>query len=245
MILRRIVEHVRTQNWTAIGIDFVIVVLGVFMGIQLGNWNEARADDELLKSQLDSFRTELIMARSDLDDLEDYYTARSNAAAELRTRLATDEPPLTEDAFGRLAFSAIRDFQFNILYRNFEELSSSGALARISDGALRDLVFRWDNELAAIRNVDVTGEEFRATTILPSYSSTTVFGNAYQQYEPYEDIITRADRFEFDVDAIRANLEFDNALALRHVLMVQKLERLRAFRITSEELIAALEEGAP
>ncbi len=45
MILRRIVEHVRTQNWTAIGIDFVIVVLGVFMGIQLGNWNETRAEE--------------------------------------------------------------------------------------------------------------------------------------------------------------------------------------------------------
>jgi len=42
MILRRVIEHVRTQNWTAIAIDFVIVVVGVFMGIQLGNWNEAR-----------------------------------------------------------------------------------------------------------------------------------------------------------------------------------------------------------
>ncbi len=29
MILRRIITHVREQNWTAIGIDFVIVVVGV------------------------------------------------------------------------------------------------------------------------------------------------------------------------------------------------------------------------
>lgn len=42
MILRRITQHVREQNWTAIAIDFVIVVTGVFLGIQLGNWNEAR-----------------------------------------------------------------------------------------------------------------------------------------------------------------------------------------------------------
>ena len=39
MILRRITQHVRDQNWTAIAIDFVIVVTGVFLGIQLGNWN--------------------------------------------------------------------------------------------------------------------------------------------------------------------------------------------------------------
>ncbi|MEM1269249.1 MAG: hypothetical protein AAGI08_04285 [Bacteroidota bacterium] len=44
MILRRITQHVKDQNWTAIAIDFVIVVLGVFLGIQLGNWNESRAE---------------------------------------------------------------------------------------------------------------------------------------------------------------------------------------------------------
>jgi large conductance mechanosensitive channel len=31
MILRRIAEHVKAQNWIAIGIDFVIVALVVFL----------------------------------------------------------------------------------------------------------------------------------------------------------------------------------------------------------------------
>lgn len=44
MILRRIIEHVQAQNWTAIALDFVIVVVGVFIGIQVSNWNESRAD---------------------------------------------------------------------------------------------------------------------------------------------------------------------------------------------------------
>jgi hypothetical protein len=42
MLLRRIIEHVKVQNWTAIVIDFVIVVVGVFIGIQVSNWNEGR-----------------------------------------------------------------------------------------------------------------------------------------------------------------------------------------------------------
>ena len=42
MRLRRITEHVKTQNWFAVGLDFVIVVGGVFIGIQVSNWNEAR-----------------------------------------------------------------------------------------------------------------------------------------------------------------------------------------------------------
>jgi hypothetical protein len=37
--------HFRKQEWTAIGIDFVIVVI-VVVGIQLGNWCEAQAHPE-------------------------------------------------------------------------------------------------------------------------------------------------------------------------------------------------------
>jgi hypothetical protein len=44
MLLRRLIQHVREQNWTAIGIEFVIVVVGVFVGIEVSNWNQERAD---------------------------------------------------------------------------------------------------------------------------------------------------------------------------------------------------------
>jgi large-conductance mechanosensitive channel len=30
------------QNWLAVFIDFVIVVIGVFIGIQVANWNDER-----------------------------------------------------------------------------------------------------------------------------------------------------------------------------------------------------------
>ena len=73
MLLRRVIDHVRTQNWTAIGIDFVIVVVGVFIGLQVQEWSAARDDDERLKSQLNSFRTELIMARSELQKAREKY----------------------------------------------------------------------------------------------------------------------------------------------------------------------------
>ena len=33
MILRRVIAHFRKQEWTAIALDFIIVVLGVFVGM--------------------------------------------------------------------------------------------------------------------------------------------------------------------------------------------------------------------
>ena len=44
MLLRRVTKHVKDQNWFAVGLDFVIVVIGVFIGIQVANWNETRQD---------------------------------------------------------------------------------------------------------------------------------------------------------------------------------------------------------
>ena len=44
MIFRRLARHLREQNWTAIFIEFVLLVLGVFLGIQVANWNSDAID---------------------------------------------------------------------------------------------------------------------------------------------------------------------------------------------------------
>ena len=38
MILRSVMKHVRDQNWFAVVLDFLIVVFGVFIGLQVQNW---------------------------------------------------------------------------------------------------------------------------------------------------------------------------------------------------------------
>jgi len=40
MLLRSVIKHVKTQNWFAVILDFFIVIIGVFIGIQVANWNE-------------------------------------------------------------------------------------------------------------------------------------------------------------------------------------------------------------
>lgn len=39
MLFRRIKSHIEKENWFAVFIDFCIVVIGVFIGIQVANWN--------------------------------------------------------------------------------------------------------------------------------------------------------------------------------------------------------------
>lgn len=44
MLLRRVMKPVQDQNWVTVGVDFLIVVIGIFIGIQAANWNAARED---------------------------------------------------------------------------------------------------------------------------------------------------------------------------------------------------------
>jgi hypothetical protein len=75
MILRRVIGHFRKQEWTAIFLDFVIVVLGVFLGMEVSDWNAARAaranEFAFLQAVSDDLRQEIDDTRGYLATLSD------------------------------------------------------------------------------------------------------------------------------------------------------------------------------
>ena len=56
MILRRLTQHLKQQHWTGVFIELVIVILGVFIGMQVQDWNAARIARADLNQQLISLR---------------------------------------------------------------------------------------------------------------------------------------------------------------------------------------------
>ena len=100
MILRRVIAHFRKQEWTAIAIDFLIVVVGVFIGIQVSNWNEARGDRAHEALYLSYLADDL---QNDIDEI-DYVISltewRMSALAAVITQ-ATGEPMPTVRATPR------------------------------------------------------------------------------------------------------------------------------------------------
>ena len=59
MILRRIAQSIRSRDWFTFSIEFAIVVAGVFIGIQVANWNEARKLAAQESSYLEQLREEI------------------------------------------------------------------------------------------------------------------------------------------------------------------------------------------
>ena len=63
MIPRRLYEHVKTHNWFAVAIDFVIVVVGVFIGIQVANWNDERKERHAAGMYIERIREDLAISK--------------------------------------------------------------------------------------------------------------------------------------------------------------------------------------
>lgn len=105
MILRRLSQSLKEQNWTAIWIEFMLLVAGVFLGIQVANWNEAQTFDALERDHLRNLRTEIENDIETSNAKKNFYTDVNAAGERALAFLEKDEP-----CTGNQCWSLLVDF---------------------------------------------------------------------------------------------------------------------------------------
>lgn len=229
MILRRIIAHFRKQEWTAIGIDFLIVVVGVLVATEVSNWNATR----LMRQQGAEFGERLV---TDLREeawghqlYVEYYgevltnAERALAVLERRTN-ASDEA---------LLIAAYRATQYKRNTRRratYDELTSTGAIGLIEDAELRGTAMRvftaqLMNELA-VGEISQYRERFRM--IVPTEAQSAVAdacGDRIPIVGDYNSIVDSLD-YECSLDLSPSALR-ESAAALRADQTLLMLLRLR------------------
>lgn len=147
MLLRRVIEHVKAQNWTAVALDFVIVVVGVFIGIQVSNWNDARAD----KAQEAAILAQLNAEFSEIHEaLERQIRIRQGYVEDLGNLIAGLEGtgPMPEDQTIKRALIALRSTgRRPAQSAAYLQLTSNGELARLSNEDLKQALIRYHARL--------------------------------------------------------------------------------------------------
>ena len=59
MLLRKITKHVKDQNWFAVFIDFLIVVMGILLAFQITEWGDQQAEKRSLNVALERLHDEI------------------------------------------------------------------------------------------------------------------------------------------------------------------------------------------
>lgn len=134
MIPRGVAQHMKQQHWTGVFIELVIVILGVFIGIQVSNWNQAREDARLgqdyVRRLVFDLQGDLVKAREQTVYYENVLQAVQHTAELLK---APDSDPKD------LVISAYRATE--VIYRpanlaTWNQIVSSGHLELLPKGAV-------------------------------------------------------------------------------------------------------------
>ena len=150
MILRRITEHVTTLNWFAVGIDFVIVVVGVFIGIQVSNWNGLRVDRLRADNYMERIHSDFQLISDRLKGNIAEFDQALQSVEHIRNEIDA-RPSLTGEQASsfRLALNDI-DASSIPAWRSatYIEMQSAGVLDLIENARLKQALVDYDQRAA-------------------------------------------------------------------------------------------------
>ena len=211
MLLRRVMQHVRDQNWFAVGIDFLIVVTGVFIGIQVANWNAALQEHRRESLILDRLKADFQIIEHEAEVSVAFHQRNLDGLQTVIETLASGVLQADEEASFR---SGLR---YSYTHRNatgrsatFIEVLSSGQVSLLRDEGLRTALIAYDNNVQQSEQVFMQirmhqSAHIAAFTIRFDYEipARVIFEkDGTGQYQPVGD---------FDLDGMLTDLAFKNA----------------------------------
>jgi hypothetical protein len=142
MILRRVINNLKSQNWVGLSLELIVLVAGVFLGLQVDDWNEGRKDRAEEKLYLERLHEELVVDIAAKQD-ETISTARraEYLSQTLAILLGGDElSALTDKHCNSLTVSHMLRWT-PIELAVLDEMTVSGYLSGLSDASLRQALF--------------------------------------------------------------------------------------------------------
>ena len=135
MLFRRIKAHIEKENWFAVFIDFLIVVVGILIAFQITNWSEQRKIDGETIEFTHKLKSDLSEEAWMYEFAIEYYTdARDNAVRVVDALEGKSE--VSDEA---LVIAAYRATQYTPIDRRrstYDELTATGRISLINDTEL-------------------------------------------------------------------------------------------------------------
>jgi len=239
MLLRRISSHVRAENWFAVFLDLIVVVVGLFIGLQVDTWWEGRKEARLEGAYLLEIQEDFELNKLLLEEMTVRLERiiRSMLVLQEQSALASPSLPVAElnEHFGDVSWMAT----FIPVNRAYSNLTGSGDLKLIQSRPLK-------NALA---------EYYSAAKVAVLVQNTHEM-ELVQVFEPYivENLdylavaINRVDDFplpppadEASILKVLATRKFRNILVQKWVITTDLLNQSRGMMERTNNVLRLLE----
>lgn len=157
MLLRRMIAHVRSQDWLAVFLDFVIVVVGILIAFQITEWSNARSDQAKERVYLARLDAEMDVILERLQTGVEV-ARQSSEGTEYLISLVENGPgqPL-EAGEEEQVRQALRNLRAGRVPAGspaaFRQMVSNGELTLLQSDDLRDALFAYDEFATIAREV--------------------------------------------------------------------------------------------
>ena len=214
MIFRRVKAHIEKENWFAVFIDFIIVVFGVFIGIQVANWNAEQVANSQLDQQLVSFRVELEKNRVHFKEYQQSLIEQMDDVAFIRTAFKNDIKDIDPQTIDYKLLNIQRYKIFSPETYAMDELTQTGGLRSVKNSTILAAIDEWGNELTQVRRGYADGLNQRDNVLNPFMMTSIAYGPLLEQSELIGHKIT-VSKFRNNLAELAASREFDNQIVYR------------------------------
>lgn len=236
MIIKRLAKTLRSQDWAAFSIEFIIVLLGVFLALQAEDWNQERKDRQLEQIYISRLTDEMKANYEILADHEKIY--------EEKVWFILDLPNLNiQDAYQ----SDPAEFMYQVDYstyvqipnlraETYQELESSGRLVLLRDTQLRSAIAGIVNDYRSTQSVFIEP--------IGNYRQVlfeTVPGRSFYNYRIGAELEDASEIVEA-IDTFRSDLRFSAAANAEVAYGSDMLFYIREFKQRTEEILSILQE---
>ena len=155
MVVHRIRDHVRAHHWFATGVDLIIVILGVFIGIEAANWNASRQDRQAEQRYYEQIIGDLDSDLQTSRDAKRFANENDEAADFVLAALANESAARRDPA--QLAKSIVfAGYLFFPLPSRptYDELISTGNLRLLRDPEVKKAISNYYEESESNRQWD-------------------------------------------------------------------------------------------
>lgn len=149
MLTSKIIKHFKHQDWGVAFIDFIVVVLGIFVAIQVNSWNEERINSKKESIILEQLYSEV---SKNVGHIKLLVNVHKNRAAGLDYVVKGVIDGSIEPNSSKAQDPVISMFQLpplRISMSTYHSLVATGDIALINDSELKALLFAVDAAVEA------------------------------------------------------------------------------------------------
>ncbi|WP_394692780.1 hypothetical protein [Hyphobacterium sp.] len=192
MILARLSSAIRTQNWFAVALEFVIVIAGVVIGFQIQGWNETRQGQLRVAEALERLQRETEQNIANLRVRNDNNAARTaDQSVMIRVAMSGEGTPEDVETFERAIAQLMYFSAPPIQEGSYRALEQSGDLTLIDN---QELISALNYYQGAVIWIETQHGSFRAG--LTTFTDTL---NEFVFHEPTDDPLVTHARVDLDL----------------------------------------------